>query len=292
MIVLHSPSAQHIVDRNKFSGRNTMGDNRSESAKKRIAYRQQVRDAALLSGAVTYDLGEPCVNGHMAPRYTSTTDCVVCAAERQRARSVRKGVPWERAVALEKGEKTYLTGRPCKHGHICERNTTDASCVECRNIQREERRPLMAAHMRKKRAAMSDEDVAKIRRKQREYNRERRLRDPEAVRAMERKHSRLKRQRYPQRKLAEIRLRQAALIKRTPAWCDKAAIRQFYEDCPEGMEVDHIIPLRGKSVSGLHVLSNLQYLTPEQNRKKLNKFFREEVEAADYARLKEKGLAR
>jgi hypothetical protein len=68
--------------------------------------------------------------------------------------------------------------------------------------------------------------------------------------------------------------RKAAKLQRTPKWAEpeKEAIRIFYENCPEGMEVDHDIPLQGKLVSGLHVLSNLRYLTPEANRKKGNKF--------------------
>ena len=51
-------------------------------------------------------------------------------------------------------------------------------------------------------------------------------------------------------------------------WEDKKAIGEFYRRCPEGYEVDHIIPV---SRGGKHVLSNLQYLTREGNRRKKNK---------------------
>jgi hypothetical protein len=37
-------------------------------------------------------------------------------------------------------------------------------------------------------------------------------------------------------------------------------IKEFYSKCPIGYEVDHIIPLNGKNVSGLHTITNLQYL--------------------------------
>lgn len=71
---------------------------------------------------------------------------------------------------------------------------------------------------------------------------------------------------------AQCAKRHAAKMQRTPAWADLAAIKEFYMNCPEGKEVDHIIPLQGKNVSGFHVLENLQYLTPQENRKKHNKF--------------------
>ena len=56
----------------------------------------------------------------------------------------------------------------------------------------------------------------------------------------------------------------------TPAWANIEAIKNFYLNCPKGYHVDHIIPLRGQLVSGLHVETNLQYLPAIENIKKKN----------------------
>lgn len=61
---------------------------------------------------------------------------------------------------------------------------------------------------------------------------------------------------------------------RIPPWhhTEKEQIANFYDNCPEGYHVDHIIPLQGSYVSGLHTLSNLQYLKAEDNIRKGNTY--------------------
>ncbi len=58
----------------------------------------------------------------------------------------------------------------------------------------------------------------------------------------------------------------------TPVWADLAAIQSFYFNCPQGYHVDHVVPINGSNVSGLHVIENLQYLPASDNLKKSNKF--------------------
>ena len=70
------------------------------------------------------------------------------------------------------------------------------------------------------------------------------------------------------------RVRQA-----TPKWANRKAILEIYMQASKlsklygtTFQVDHIIPLQGKLVCGLHVETNLQILTAEINRQKSNKF--------------------
>ena len=53
-----------------------------------------------------------------------------------------------------------------------------------------------------------------------------------------------------------------------------AEIQGMYDFCRifKGFEVDHIIPLNGKLISGLHILANLQVLPIHENRSKQNKY--------------------
>ena len=82
--------------------------------------------------------------------------------------------------------------------------------------------------------------------------------------------------RWQQNNKDKVRLRsaneRAVRLQRMPKWADKEKIKEFYLNCPPGFQVDHIIPLRGKLVSGFHIVENLQYLPAKENIQKSNKF--------------------
>lgn len=67
-------------------------------------------------------------------------------------------------------------------------------------------------------------------------------------------------------------LYRARKSKACPNWVNLKQLAKIYADRPDGMEVDHIVPIAGKLVSGLHVPWNLQYLSREDNAMKSNKF--------------------
>ena len=71
----------------------------------------------------------------------------------------------------------------------------------------------------------------------------------------------------------------AAKLQQTPSWASEQLIAAYYAEAKRLEEltgikfhVDHIIPLQGELVSGLHVESNLQLLMAHENLGKSNKF--------------------
>lgn len=254
------------------------------------------RSDALSIGAKYYFTGKPCGNGHIAPRYASIGNCLECQKNSYQARRakgcydrerqlvtvvcpdcdatrrVRPEVPNKakregtvlrcrscarkhehvvnkaaydkpnegrfvanlnspQHIALAAGKDRYM-GKPCKIGHSGERYAKDTKCVECVAIRAKERTGRWAKN-------------------------------------------------NPGKRNATAAKRRAIKALATPAWLtDKnwEEMELFYIEAAElteatGVrhEVDHIIPLQGKTVCGFHCPENLRVITMSENRRKNNK---------------------
>jgi len=162
-------------------------------------------------------------------------------------------------AALESGSKYYFTGRPCKNGHVCERRTSDRTCRSC---------------ARGRGGNWAKENKGK----KNELSREWRARNPEHTA----EYGSRWRTENPDKNRSKAAARRAAKMQRTPSWLsesDKYEIQCKYDEAERLTRetgtlhhVDHIIPLSGEFVSGLHVPANLQVLTAFANLSKGNRF--------------------
>jgi hypothetical protein len=202
-------------------------------------------------------------------------------------------LPKSRAKAREVGSKFYFTGLPCKRGHVVERYVS-GSCVTCalekgaafRLANPEEARRRVRASKK-----LSPEKLRAQDRLWRERNPEKSRaktrrwceRNPEKVRAYDRAHY----AKNVEKHLHQNMLRKTALLARRPRWLSSvqeqeiAALyveaRRLSQAAGEPYHVDHIVPLRGKTVSGLHVPWNLQVIPGVENLRKRNKLMQEDL---------------
>lgn len=160
-----------------------------------------------------------------------------------------------RKEALETGSKLY-TGAPCKKCGSRVRYTSTSNCKECA-ISRGKAIYKDNKSQQKKYYA---ENADKIRKRNREYKKKYRKSRPDVKRAEDAK-------------------RRADKINRTPSWANLSDIKNIYSwarlaSVSTGVEhhVDHVIPLKGKTVSGLHVETNLSVVPYWENLEKNNKF--------------------
>jgi len=170
------------------------------------------------------------------------------------------------------GLSMYFTGKPCRKGHLTARYASSAECFFCRQQKN------ASIELKKKQQKWSEENKAlKLQQSKDRYERNKNF---ERVRS--RSKWLLNKEKVIESNKKWISKnpgignhygakRRAAVKNRTPSWANLEKIKEIYKNCPDGMVVDHIIPLQGKEVSGFHVETNLQYLTPEANQKKFNR---------------------
>ena len=136
------------------------------------------------------------------------------------------------------------------------------------------------------RDARCSDCVSEARRKYREANREKDLERQRKYRVANREKEREYHRRWSaanrDKRNALDAKRRAAKLQRTPKWLTKEHYKQMEDMYTKAQRlfgqldvkynVDHIIPLQGNNVSGLHVPWNLQVITAEENNRKYNKY--------------------
>jgi hypothetical protein len=173
-----------------------------------------------------------------------------------------------RYIAQQNGEPFYKTDKPCSRGHVSLRVTSTGTCVKCRQEQEKQRYYANPDKRREKSKRLYVKNSETIKAKRREAY----AANPEKEREIAKQRSREWRATNPGHRNALKRKYVADKGLRTPKWADLPAIVNFYKACPKGFHVDHIYPLRGRLVSGLHVLENLQYLPAIENMRKNNRY--------------------
>jgi hypothetical protein len=177
----------------------------------------------------------------------------------------------ERHAAMQSGDATYFTGRPCLRGHLAFRTTKDGKCIECRRIHDKTYYWKDPAKTRNRVVAYGAKNRELQASKAADY---RQRRSPEQM-AADRERAKLKsrewRKNNPSHRNFLKKQYVAVKSSRVPKWADRDKILWYYKNCPSGWHVDHIIPLRGKNVCGLHVETNLQWLPAIENMRKNNR---------------------
>ena len=191
----------------------------------------------------------------------------------------------KRAEARDAGETRYFTGEPCAHGHVAARMVSTCACVMCLEVRRKARRaanPERYAAQKRAWIAANPDRAKALKSANQKRNREaanaRNRRYADSHKAELGAKSKAWSAANPGRRAA-IRMGYiAARMQRTPPWADLDTIAGMYELCAIfrgiglDLHVDHVVPLQGKKVSGLHVPDNLQLLHSSSNRSKLNLF--------------------
>lgn len=189
----------------------------------------------------------------------------------------------------------YYTGKPCLQGHIAERQVSNGVCLAC---IKERKSVYDKTYRAKHLAQIHAYDAA----------RPRRIKNPNTIKAAKKRYY----EKYKESILLKMQLnraknkevnaiyfkkykkdnsgkvaawnasREASKIQRTPIWVDADElwlIKEAYSLSALRTKmlgfiwhVDHIVPLQGKLVSGLHTIANLQVIPAIVNMSKHNRF--------------------
>lgn len=218
---------------------------------------------AKFHGLTTYFTGKPCKHGHVSPRYVASGMCKECSRISSNKRYSAEG-----GIIRHKNKIRYSDNKE----HILERNkiwrNSNKDKLKKTKVLKHTKTPEIR-RSRDKKYYNSNKDAIQIkqlnyrnlhREELRQYACEWRRNNPiySKIKSMERK----------------FHIKQA-----TPSWVNKSKLYEIYKNRLDisnetGIvhHVDHIYPVRGEFVCGLHVPENLQIISAAENMKKSNKY--------------------
>lgn len=213
-------------------------------------------------------------------------------------------LPTSAPDAKSLGLKTFFNGKPCKKGHVSARYTSDRCCVDCARSRAADRYENNRSDVLEQRKASYLKDQQAVKHRVRDYAQ----RNPEKIVAAKRNYYLKHRVRLiayskrwreenaaradahrqqwikdnPDKVRASIAKVKSARALRKPHWLtldQRNEMRSLYAEARRMTKesgitysIDHVVPLLGSSVSGLHVPWNLQIMTMKENRAKWNHF--------------------
>lgn len=264
--------------------------------------RSNARKKAKESGAVRYFTGLPCKYGHISERLTCNGICKECSRIIEaRFRKTEK----YKIVKKNKAKKYYIKHKEKVLGSQKDYARRNKDIIALRRKEYREKNSQKLKEYRQQWFANNKERVTKklrekflanpdiIRKKRNEYIRKK----SDHIKKWRKEWLRKNRERLREKKrlsyqknksgyFARAVKRKAALLQRIPVWADFMLIDNIYKERQRISQetgiihhVDHIIPLNGKNVSGLHVHNNLRVVPAEINLSKNAKLIEELVYA-------------
>lgn len=166
------------------------------------------------------------------------------------------------------GQPRYFTGLLCKRGHLSERYSNSGHCVECDNKRerpegQREKASKNYYETNKQKCMDATKKWKKASGMSYEYTKRSRAKNPSLIYFSNAK-------------------RHASKLQRTPDWLNSGhwlEIEGVYKYCSAlrsiGLDyhVDHIVPMQGEIVSGLHAPWNLQVIPAHENLAKGNRLW-------------------
>lgn len=224
------------------------------------------KEQAIAQGLRHFYTGEPCKHGHMSERYTVNGSCAQCTRESTKKRMARiYSDPEEHeAFNVKAREKRRRHWHRHKDRYNAEKRERWANDEEYRNKMK-----AMQADYIKRTEYYNSE----TRKQWAENNKDKRTEYERRWRENNVGASKYLGYLYRRRKRAAM-----------PPWADKEAMKKMYEKVARmnrlagrntpgrcAFHVDHIIPLHGENVCGLHIPENLRIMRASDNIRKGNK---------------------